>query len=162
MAKSLHNSSIMIDMRTDQGNYRHGMTGTPIHGTWKKMKERCFNPNRKDFQHYGGRGITICERWMRFENFMEDMGIPDVGMSIERKDVNGNYCPENCVWIPKREQPRNRRSNVMLQAFGREMLQADWARFLGVKDHFIHQALKRGHTLEWFARRRGIGEDIGA
>ena len=73
------------------------------------MRTRCLNPNVKEFKHYGGRGIKICERWNYFENFLADMGPRPEGYSIERLNVNGNYEPDNCVWIPLADQVKNRR-----------------------------------------------------
>jgi len=73
------------------------------------MKNRCLNPASHDYKYYGARGITVCARWMKFENFIADMGERKSGYSIERRDNDGNYCPENCEWIPKNQQQRNRR-----------------------------------------------------
>ena len=86
--------------------------------SWDAMKQRCNNSNDKDYHNYGERGITICDEWLDneigFENFINDMGSkPTYEFSIERRDFNGNYDPFNCKWIHSKEQPRNRRSNVI-------------------------------------------------
>ena len=73
------------------------------------MLQRCFNPHSKAYLYYGGRGITVCERWLIFENFYADMGDPPPGMSIDRIDNEGNYEPGNCKWSTASEQVRNRR-----------------------------------------------------
>jgi hypothetical protein len=73
------------------------------------MNRRCFDPRNHNYKYYGARGITVCDRWRVFENFLADMGIRSEGLTIERIDNDGNYEPSNCCWIPKSEQSRNQR-----------------------------------------------------
>lgn len=102
-------------------NYRHGMEGTRTYQAWSSMKQRCLNQNAPRYPLYGGRGIKICDRWMSFEDFYADMGECQPGFSIERLNVNGNYEPSNCKWIPTHEQQRNKQGSVKVVVDGVEM-----------------------------------------
>lgn len=104
----------------------HGRTGTPIYHTWVSMRDRCNNSNNKRYPAYGGRGITVCERWSSFENFYEDMGERPKGKTLDRKDNNGNYEKDNCRWATKVEQSRNQRTNKMLSYKGKTQCLAAW------------------------------------
>ena len=87
----------------------HGMSGTPTYRSWTHMRDRCRNPSNDSWDYYGGRGITICDEWHSFEQFLADMGERPEGTSIDRIDVNGNYEPSNCRWADAKTQVENRR-----------------------------------------------------
>jgi len=94
-------------------SFKHGQSQKGKGSTylsWYAMKQRCFNPKHDAYIHYGGRGISVCERWMLFENFLADMGEkPSVGMTIDRINVDGNYEPGNCRWATWSQQAYNKR-----------------------------------------------------
>ena len=93
----------------------HGMANSRItgyanrtYGIWQAMRSRCLNPNNSRWEHYGGRGIKICKRWSKYENFLADMGEAPKGLTLERINVNKNYTPSNCKWATWLEQARNK------------------------------------------------------
>jgi hypothetical protein len=89
----------------------HGLSATAAYHRWSQAKNRCLNPNDPSWKNYGGRGITMCARWIdAYENFLADMGEPPPGMSLDRIDNDGNYEPSNCRWATKTEQCHNSRS----------------------------------------------------
>ncbi len=112
----------------------HGMSNTSEFSTWSKMKARCLNLKDKKYKDYGGRGITICDRWINsFENFYLDMGDkPKANYSIERIDVNGNYEPENCKWADEKTQARNRRNTKYITINDLTKSAAEWCDLYGI------------------------------
>lgn len=111
---------------------RHGMKGTRVYASWGSMLSRCRNKNATGYERYGGRGIDVCKRWESFDFFYEDMGDPPKGKTLDRLDVNLSYCKENCRWATDVEQGRNKRTNVLLTAFGQTRTVAEWAEISGI------------------------------
>lgn len=101
--------------KTGNQTRTHGLSKTTTHLAWENMRRRCFDPRNKAWHNYGGRGITICERWGKFANFLADMGVkPFDSAQIDRINNNGNYEPENCRWLTPSENCRNKRDAIML------------------------------------------------
>ncbi len=108
------------------------------------MMTRCYNVNNENYTDYGGRGITVCDRWRwRYRNFLADMGPKPEGMTIERKDNDGPYAPDNCVWATRREQALNRRSSQIATVEGVTLCARDWADKLGVSRNAFHTRARR-------------------
>lgn len=113
----------------------HEMTGTRLYRIWRGMKTRCSVVDETHYPYYGGRGITVCEEWQNsFETFRDwalANGYRD-DLSIDRIDVNGNYCPENCRWETAMQQGRNRRNNVFYEISGNAHTVPEWSRISGI------------------------------
>lgn len=98
---------------------KHGMYKSPTYYSWGNMVARCVNPKATAFKDYGGRGVTVCECWLKFENFLADMGECPPGLTIDRKNNNGNYEPGNCRWVDRSTQQLNRRNCIFDGAIDR-------------------------------------------
>ena len=129
---------------------KHGAAGSHLYKVYYGMKARCYNPNNKNYKHYGGRGIEICEEWRSFEAFAEwaDKSGYVEGLTIERKDVNEGYCPQNCCWITQKEQTRNKRNTVYITAQGETKTLLEWAKQLNVPASMLKARQARGWTDE--------------
>lgn len=126
----------------------HGFTGKLSKQVWDGMMARCYNPDLKQYHNWGGRGITVCERWHTYENFALDMGEPPDGLKLERTDNNGNYTPENCIWATDIEQNRNRRNNRLLTYKGETKCVTAWAEELKVNPKTLYTRVYLGWTDE--------------
>lgn len=108
------------------------------------MKERCFNENSTSYPYYGGRGITVCDRWMLFENFLADMGDrPSKAHSLERKKTNGNYEPDNCKWATYKEQNNNARFNHIITIHGEAMTLSQASERFNISYHVLQQRITK-------------------
>lgn len=130
------------------GKKTHGAARTPPYRAWTAMLNRCRNPSNPAYAYYGGRGIKVCERWLDYASFLEDMGPRPAGMTLERLDNERGYEPENCCWATRKEQTRNNRRNHYLTAGGERMLLTDWARRLGISAAALHKRIQRGWSEE--------------
>lgn len=127
----------------------HGMHNHALYKVWTAMLQRCNNQSNKRFKSYGGRGITVCDEWIKFENFYKDMGDrPSDSHSIDRKDNNKGYNKDNCRWATPLEQSRNRRSNVNLTFNGKTQCLAGWEDDLGIKQDTLYKRILHGWSVE--------------
>ncbi|MCK5610331.1 hypothetical protein KAR91_51135 [Candidatus Pacearchaeota archaeon] len=128
----------------------HGATNTRTHKSWLSMKGRVQNPNNVDYHNYGGRGITVCDRWLGkdgFKHFLEDMGERPEGMSIDRIRNSGNYEPMNCRWATPTEQNRNTRQNILITYLGTTKTLIEWSESTGIKYVTLQKRLKAGCSI---------------
>ena len=129
------------------GNTKHGYAGTHFYGVWFQMVRRCTNPDCRSYKYYGGRGITVCDRWLDFNGFREDMfeGYRR-GLVIDRIDNNKGYSKDNCRWTTVRENNRNKRNNHYIDTPKGKMLLCDAEVEYGVDHRLICSRMKRGRT----------------
>lgn len=124
-------------------NTVHGMTGTKVYRAWQAMLNRCRNKNLPQYKDWGGRGIRVCKRWHRFENFLEDMGEPANNQSLDRVDNDGGYSKDNCRWATKKEQVRNKRSNRIIKFNGESKTLIEWAEGLGIDQASLRERISK-------------------
>lgn len=127
----------------------HGMSGSASHKAWKSMMGRCYSPKNTSYARYGGRGITVCDRWRTFEKFYEDMGTPPSGLTLDREDNAAGYSPDNCRWATKKTQGRNKRNNV------RDMV---WGSLAEAVEHYGVVS----YATAWARNRKGVPIDAAA
>ena len=139
-------------------NGTHHKRNSSIYNRWIGMRDRCYNKNSRVYYRYGGRGITVCEKWRySFENFLKDMGEPiGKNYSIDRIDNDVNYEPANCRWATPREQSLNRKSNIFLEYKGRVKCQKEWAQELGINQNTISKRVKRGESFDSIYERYAL------
>ncbi len=127
-------------------NKKHGFSRTKLYGIWKGMRQRCYNKRSIKYKDYGGRGISICDEWMKdFINFREwaiKNGYKE-NLSIDRKDVNGNYEPSNCRWATAKQQVRNTRVNHLLTYNGETKTIVEWSEIVGILPDTIQKRISR-------------------
>lgn len=126
----------------------HGYHGTKTYRAWKSMMARCETASASHFEYYGGRGIKVCERWHRFENFIEDMGECPPEMSLDRIDTNGNYEKTNCRWATREQQCNNKRDNHNLTWNGKTHTLKQWSTILGINYSTIRARVNRGWDVD--------------
>lgn len=120
---------------TSKKHKTHGGTGTRLHRIWQNMKARCYRKSAREYENYGGRGITVCKEWLHsfqaFYDWAMENGYAD-NLTIDRIKNDGNYCPENCRWITNKEQQNNRRDNVVYEFNGQSKNLSEWSEELGI------------------------------
>lgn len=136
--------------KRNKSKIRHGYCSTKIYQRWQAMLQRCNNPNSKAYKNYGGRGIKVCKRWSKFENFLIDVGLPPAGQyEIDRKKNDGNYCKSNHRWATDKENSRNKRNNRLETAFGKTQCRSAFAEEYSIKlNTLIHRIDKLGLSVE--------------
>lgn len=122
----------------------HRMAGSPTYQSWASMKQRCLNPRNKRAKDYADRGIEIDPRWLNFENFLSDMGVRPDGKSLDRRDNELGYGPQNCRWASAVDQQNNTRLNRIVEWSGVRLTIAEWARARGLSYSRVHTRLRRG------------------
>ncbi len=141
-----------VEIRSAVGDQQrtHGMFRSPEYTVWQNMKKRCLDTSYRRYPDYGGRGVTICARWLEsFQNFIDDMGPrPSPKHSIERKDNAGNYEPSNCCWAARVVQDRNKRTNHVITYNGETMVLQAWAERTGICYETIRARIAKGWNPE--------------
>lgn len=127
--------------RASESNTTHGLSRSKTYFVWQQMVRRCTVPGSSGWEEYGAKGVTVDSRWLTFEGFLEDMGLAEPGMSIERRDNDKGYCRENCYWLPRSRQPNNRSVTVWVVHNNERRTLSDWAELTGFSRETLYQRL---------------------
>ena len=136
--------SLLSKAQTTHGCSLRDAAGFPTFISWQSMIWRCYNKAREDYQNYGGRGIKVCERWLKFENFLADMGHKPKHLSLGRINNEKGYSPSNCRWETPTQQARNKRTNTLLYFKGQRRTLAECAELTGIERSTIGKRLEAG------------------
>jgi len=135
--------------QNDANRYTHGLSKTPEYNIWTNIKSRCGNPKNNSYKDYGGRGIYLCQRWLNFEHFYNDMGSrPSKIHSIDRIDNNLGYSPDNCKWSTPIEQANNKTSSKIIKYKRISQSLADWSRDTGLNYDMLKYRINAGWPVE--------------
>jgi hypothetical protein len=137
-------------MRSTALKHGNGRTGkhTPEYNVWLGIKARCTRPGATAYDQYGGRGINVCDRWLDFVKFLEDMGERPPGTTIDRINNDLGYEPKNCRWATKREQSKNRKITVFYEYNGKRLTLSEWSEELGIKRITLYTRISLGWTID--------------
>lgn len=119
-----------------------GRTHSPTYQSWSSMLTRCNNPRSEHYDRYGGRGVYVCDRWLLFDNFLADMGVRPTGTTLDRRENEGGYTPENCRWADKTTQANNRSNVVTVEINGETRTLSEWCRLLSVSVNTVRARVK--------------------
>lgn len=126
-------------------NMTHGLSKSRLYSVWQNIKGRCHKEKHLFYKYYGARGIAVCDRWREdFSYFIEDMGIPEAGMTLDRIDNNAGYSKENCRWATRKEQSNNTRANRRLEHDGLNLTITEWAELRGIHRNTLNERLRNG------------------
>lgn len=136
-----------------QEKLKHGHSGTRLYKIWKDINKRCANPRHNRYARYGGRGIAVCEEWKNdfaaFHAWAISSGYED-GLTIERKDNDGNYCPENCCWATREAQANNKSTSHKITYKGETKTIAEWSRVVGINQRTLYDRI---NVSKWDAEK---------
>ena len=141
------------DCGCGRGRIKHGRSSRnsenhATYSSWQHLKDRCLNKNNTEYNYYGGKGIEVCEKWLNFTGFLEDMGDRPRGKTIDRIDINGNYNKENCKWSTFTDQMNNTRRSRYLTYNNQKQTVAQWAKERGMNYSTLSTRLQRGWSIK--------------
>lgn len=129
------------------GKSTHGKSKTREYRIWSGIKLRCEDPRYSNWERYGGRGIKVCKRWLKFENFIADMGLSPIGTTLDRIDNNGNYEPKNCRWATRKQQALNRSSNRLIEYKGVTRALKEWSEIYDIAGPTLKRRIDKGWSI---------------